>query len=106
MTLPTTLNVSRKREDTYAEKFKVNTDASEASFALEVEGLGTLTGVVSSTTVEDGEIVETEISFPVNVNAVANGAVGQYDFDVVMTLGGLSQTIIEGKWNIVARTVS
>ena len=101
MPMPTVLNISRKRGDTCAEVFHVDTDVTGATFALNVETLGALTGSITS-----AAATLSVLSFPVSVSAVYNGAAGSYDFDVVMTSGGTTRTLVEGTWTIAARTAS
>lgn len=101
MPQPTIVNVIRKRSDTVAEVFHIDTDVTGATFALNVEGLGALTGTITSATA-----TLSVVSFPVSVSAVYNGAAGSYDYDIVMTSAGTTRTLVEGKWNIEARAVS
>jgi hypothetical protein len=98
MALPTNITVKRVREDTYAEEFKVSPLPTGATFELEVEGFTPFPGTVISV---DDEIV----GFPV-ASDTALAPAGIYDYDIVMTVGGLTRTIVEGKWNIAARTVT
>jgi hypothetical protein len=100
MALPVVVNVQRKQEDTYAERFRFDTDVTGATFAINVEGLGALTGSIVSAA-STGSIV----AFVVE-SAVANGSAGDYDYDVVMTSSGTTRTLVEGRWTITARTAS
>lgn len=112
MNLPTTINVTRRREDTYAERFGINVDATTATFSLSVEGLGVVAGSVVSLTTNTkvrGVLYEvlTTIEFPITLSAIYHGAVATYDYEIVMTENtGLTRTIIEGSWTITPRKVT
>ena len=101
MPRPTTIHVTRKQNDTCAEVFHIDTDVSGATFALNVEGLGALTGSITS-----AAATLSVVSFPCSVAGVYGGSAGAYDYDVVMTSGGLTRTLVEGTWTIEARTAS
>lgn len=94
---PASITIKRVREDTYAEKFSVKpmpTNITAAS--LEVETLGTSAGVIDT--------VAQTIEFPVSA-PIANGVAASYDYDVVITAGGTTRTLVQGKWIISERQV-
>lgn len=96
---PVAITVKRLQEDTYPEKFSVKPmPDSITDAALEVEGLGSVAGTIDT--------VNQTVEFPINVSGIYNGAPGTYDYDVVITAGGTTRTVIEGKWIISARAVS
>lgn len=96
---PVAITIKRVQGDTYPEKFSVVplTD-NTTSASLEVEGLGTLSGTI--------DLVAKTIEFPVTVSGVSDGAPGTYDYDVVITAGATTRTVVQGKWIILAREVT
>jgi hypothetical protein len=99
---PVNITVKRLKGDTYAEKFSVTPWPDTITGAsLEVEGLGTSVGVLDA--------VAKTIEFPVDA-PIADGlgsAQGTaYDYDVVITAGGATRTIVEGSWLIIDRAVT
>ena len=95
---PANITIKRLREDTYAEKFSINPWPDGITVAtLEVEGLASVAGTLDA----EAKTVEFAISAP-----IANGAAATYDYDVVVTAGGLTRTIVEGSWIIIARAVT
>lgn len=102
MALPTVVNISRLADDTYAERFHIDADVTGATFALTVEGLGSAM---------DGTIVSASatlsvVDIAIDDASVYGGAAGSYDWDLVMTSGGTTRTLIQGTWTIVARSVA
>lgn len=99
---PTNITVKRLKGDTYAEKFSVTPwpDGITAA-SLEVEGLGTSVGVLDA--------ASKTLEFPVG-SGIADGlgsAGGTaYDYEVVVTAGGATRTIVEGSWLIIDRAVA
>ncbi len=101
MSLPSVITVTRKRGDTFAERFEIDTAVAGATFALNVETLGALTGsIVSSSS------ALSVVDFAVSNVLVSGALAGSYDFDIVMTSSATTRTIVEGTWTIVARTAS
>lgn len=99
---PANITIKRLREDTYAEKYTLSKWPTGITLAtLEVEGLGTSVGVLDE--------VSKSIEFPIG-SPIANGAAAgegtAYDYDVVITVGGQTRTIVEGKWIIIPRAVT
>lgn len=96
---PVSITIKRVAEDTYPEKFSVSPMPDSITGAtLEVEGLGSTTGTIDT--------VEETIEFPITVSGIYNGAPGTYDYDVVVTAGGTTRTVVQGKWIILAREVT
>lgn len=94
---PARVTIKRLREDTYPEIYSVDPMPSGITDAqLTVEGLASSTGVVDTTA--------KTITFPV-VAGIANGAVGDYDYEIVITAGGTTRTIVQGTWQILTRAV-
>ncbi len=94
---PTSLTIRRVKDDDYAEKITVNPISGISAAELNVEGFGSITGVID----EPAKTIE----FPVTPT-IAGAAAGTYDFDVVVTAGGRTRTIVEGKWIISDRRVT
>lgn len=101
MPVPTVINVTRIRSDTCAERFYIGAAVTGATFALNVEGLGALTGSIVT-----DSATQSVVDFAVSVTAVSGGAAAAYDYDVVMTLSGTTRTLIQGTWTIESRRVS
>ena len=98
---PANITIKRLREDTYAEKFTLSTwPTGLASASLEVEGLATVAGTLNAT----DKTIEFPVSAPI-ANGTASVAGTPYDYEVVITAGGLTRTIVEGKWIIISRAV-
>lgn len=95
---PANITIKRLREDTYAEKFTLSKwPTGITSASLEVEGLGTSVGVLTE--------ADKSLEFPVG-SGIALGAAATYDYEVVITAGGQTRTIIEGSWIILPRAVT
>lgn len=99
--MPSFVSVTRKRGDTFAERLEIDTAVTGATFVLNVEGLGALTGAIFSSSA-----TLSYVDFAVSNALVSNGAVGTYDCDIVMTSSSTTRTLVEGKWIIEARTAS
>lgn len=95
--LPTVLTVKRVQEDTYPETILVRPISGIDSAVLEVEGLGTAAGTIN--------LSAQTIDFAIP-NIIANAAPATYDFDVVVTAGGKTRTVVQGSWIISARRVT
>ena len=95
---PVNITIKRLQGDTYAEKWSVDPmPATATSVTLSVEGLGDSVGVV--------DLVAKTVELPVSA-PIANGAVGSFDYEVVLTAGGTTRTIVVGTWIIIARPVT
>lgn len=95
---PANITIKRLKDDTYAEKYTLSSWPNSTTGAqLEVEGLGTSVGVLDEENLS--------IEFPVGPG-IAGGAAGTYDYDIVVTAGGQTRTIVEGSWIIIDRAVT
>lgn len=92
---PTNITIKRDQTDTYDEVFSVDPIAGSTSIVLTIDGLGSsVTGTIDT--------VAKTVTFAID-SAIANGAIGAYDYIVVQTIGGLTRTIINGEWIIHAQ---
>jgi hypothetical protein len=95
---PVNISIKRLQGDTYPEKFSVvPMPANATSVVLNVEGLGQISGTL--------DLAAKTMEFPVTNSSIASGAVASYDYDIVITAGGTTRTLVEGTWNILARAV-
>ena len=95
---PTNITVKRLVGDDYAEKFSVKPmPASITSASLVVEGLGSVGTTIDTV----AETIET-VAIP---TGIADAAPGSYDYELVITTGGTTRTVVEGTWVIIARAV-
>ena len=94
----TSLTVKRVRGDTFPEQFSLDPmPASTSAATLEVEGLGSVVGVVN--------LAEETLTFPVET-PIADAVAASYDFEIVITVAGKTRTVVEGTWVISERKVT
>jgi len=95
--LPSVINIKRIQGDTFPEVFTVVVMPLDTTAAvLTVEGLTPSNAVV--------DLPTQTLTFPIG-SPIADAVVGPYDFKVVMTAGGTTRTLVQGKWTIVLSTV-
>lgn len=92
------LTVRRVRGDTFPEEFSLKPMPGGITLAvLEVEGIGSVSGVIDS--------AQETITFPVEV-PIADAVAASYDFEIVVTAAGKTRTVVEGTWVISERKVT
>lgn len=103
---PGNIPIRRKRGVTGPEIYRVIQPAiaipqsiENATFVMNIEGLGSLPGVILS-------IPDKLVSFPFTNSLVYDAPVGTYDYEIVMTSGGTTDVLVESQLIMEERLVT
>lgn len=103
---PGNIPIRRKRGITGPEVYRVIQPASAvnqtidgATFVMNVEGLGSLPGIIVS-------VVDKLVSFPFTNPLVYDAPAGSYDYEIVMTSGGTTDILVESTLTMEERLVT